>query len=66
VSYESNVLALDNEFLSDERLQGRIGSFGIHSLNFTIDSGMLLGSKLGDSRGENEVLLIDGDLTVSF
>jgi hypothetical protein len=66
VSYESNVLALDNEFLSDESIQGRLSSFTIHPLNFNIDSGMLLGTKLGDSRGENEVLLIDGDLTVSF
>lgn len=55
VSYETNVLAIDVEADLEE-------SFGYLPLNFIVESGLLH----SEARGENEVLLIDGSLTVSF
>lgn len=66
MSYESSILALDNEFLGDGCMKNSLNSFDIYPLNFVIDSGMLLNKKISNSKGESEILLIDGDLTVSF
>jgi hypothetical protein len=66
VSYDSNVLALDCKIFLDEKIQSGLHGLKIHSINFAIESGSLLGTKLSEARGESEVLLIDGNLTVSF